>query len=169
MPAQGGRRGAVVERLARGNAAGLLYGGVVAAASVAVVSSHAERGLPVLVGVSGVLVTYWLAHVYVQALTDRLAGTGPGLTHHLRRAFRHESSVLVGGVPALVLFSVEVLLGVPVGTAGDVALWFSVLLLAAVGYLAAHSAGLRGRALAAETGVAALFGVAAVALKSLLH
>lgn len=158
-----------MSRLTSTNAAGLLYGGIVTAATIAVASAHSERGLLVLVAVGGALVTYWLAHVYVRALTDRLAAGGLRLPHHLRHAAGHESTVLLGGLPALVIFTVEVAIGIDVGTAGVVALWVSVFLLAGVGYLAAHAAGMRGRALAGETAVAGLFGVFAVLLKSLLH
>lgn len=168
-PGRAGRREAAVDRLAATNVAGLLYGGIVSAATIAVVAGHAQRGVAVVAAVAAVLFTYWLAHVYVRALSDRLTTPASALAHHLRRAFRHEATVLLGGLPALVLFTVEVLLGLQVGVAGSIALWFSVVLLGTVGYLAAHGAGLRGGALALETCVAALFGVAAVALKGLLH
>lgn len=161
--------GATVGRLRAVNVAGLLYGGIVCAATIAVASGHADRGGTVVGVVAGVLLTYWLAHVYVRALSDRVGTGSAALTHHVRRAFAHESTVLVGGIPALVVFSVEVLVGIDVEVAGDVALWFSVVLLAGIGYLAAHDAGLRGRALAGETALAGLFGVVAVLLKSLLH
>jgi hypothetical protein len=161
--------GATVGRLRAVNVAGLLYGGIVCAATIAVASGHADRGGTVVGVVAAVLLTYWLAHVYVRALADRVGAGSAGLTHHLRRAFAHESTVLLGGVPALVVFSVEVLVGIEVAAAGSVALWFSVVLLACIGYLAAYDAGLRGRSLAAETALAGLFGVVAVLLKSLLH
>ena len=48
-------------------------------------------------------------------------------------------------------------------------MYFSVVLLALVGYLGAHPAGLRGRAMLLEVGGAASFGVLIVIMKALLH
>ena len=50
-----------------------------------------------------------------------------------------------------------------------VAAYFSVVILAAVGYLGAHQAGLRGRAMLLEVAGAASFGVVIVIAKTFLH
>ena len=53
--------------------------------------------------------------------------------------------------------------------AANAAVYFSVAMLAAVGYLGAHKTGLTGRAALYETAGAASFGVLIVIAKSLLH
>jgi hypothetical protein len=77
--------------------------------------------------------------------------------------------VLKGGVPAIAVYAVSEVFGADVETAAIVAAYFSVVLLAAVGYLGAHQAGVRGRAMLLEVGGAASFGVVIVIAKSLLH
>ena len=87
----------------------------------------------------------------------------------LRTAAAHESSVLKGGVPAVVVYVVAELVGVDVDTAAALAVYFTVGLLAVVGYLGAHRAGASGRAMALEVAGAASFGVLIVLMKTLLH
>ena len=77
----------------------------------------------------------------------------------LRTASAHESSVLKGGAPAIVVYVVASLAGAEVDSAAAIAVYFTVFLLAGVGYLGAHQAGLRGRAMLLEVAGAASFGL----------
>jgi hypothetical protein len=163
------RRAAVAARLGAADAAGLLYGAVVTAAVLAVVSAHATGVGSVLASVVLVLGAYWLAHVYTRALSERLAHPNRGLGARIREAAVEEVAVLQGGLPALAAFVVATVLGAGPAAAGTLALWVSVALLAAVGYLAGHAAGVTGWGLVAETLTAALFGVLIVVLKAAMH
>ena len=87
----------------------------------------------------------------------------------LRTASAHESSVLKGGAPAILVYVVASLAGAEIDSAAAVAVYFTVFLLAGVGYLGAHQAGLRGRAVLLEVAGAASFGLLIVAAKTLLH
>jgi hypothetical protein len=159
----------VARRLGAADAASLLYGAVVTAAALAVTSTHLTRAGQVLTSVVLVLGTYWLAHVYTRALSVRLAEPGRGLGARIREAAVAEVGVLQGGLPALTAFALAILLGAGPVTAGKLALWLSVAMLAVIGHLAGHAAGVTGWALVAETTTAALFGVLIVVLEVALH
>lgn len=163
------RRAAVTTRLRAADAAGLLYGALVTAAVLAVVSAHSTRPGSVLASVGLVLLAYWLAHVYTRALSERLSDPGRRLGARIREAAKEEVAVLQGGLPAVAVFVLATLLGTDPAAAGTLALWFSVAMLAAVGYLAGHAAGVSGWELVAETLTAALFGVLIVVLKAAMH
>src|SRR6476620_10726347 len=109
----GARRGAdtmaetVRERAARliaqGNPAGLLYGAILAGAVMSATANHVPSTARVLVAAVFVLVVYWLADIYVRAFSEPFhAGRSP-LPRRLVAAARHESRVLLGGVPALAM------------------------------------------------------------------
>ncbi len=166
---QGSQRVRAASWLAHTDPAGLLYGAIVSAAVLATVSAHAEGSECVALATAVVLVVYWMAHVYIDALSRQFDGDSRHFLHRLRTSSAHETSVLKGGLPAIVVYLGADAAGLDIASAAAAAVYFSVVLLAAVGYLGAHQAGLRGRAVLLEVGGAASFGVLIVAAKALLH
>lgn len=149
--------------------AGLLYGAVVSAATLGVLASSHES-TRVAIGTAAVLFIYWSAHVYIHSFSKQLKGVHPGLfVRRTRESAREEVGVLVGGLPALVLYVVLVAAGIEPPTAGYISLFFVVVLLITVAYLGALRAGLPRRIALAEAAGAGSFGVAIVLMKALLH
>jgi len=146
----------------------LLYGAIVSAAVLAT-ATHAEGSERVAVITAVVLFIYWCGHVYINALSRQFEGDDRRLLHRLRAATAHEIGVLLGGLPAILVYVVAAATGADASSAATVAVYFSVVLLAGVGYLGAHRAGLRGRAMLLEIAGAAAFGVLIVTLKTFLH
>jgi hypothetical protein len=164
------RRSELAEWIANADPAGLLYGGIITASVLATVSAHAETKEHVAVATFGVLLLYWLAHVYVKTQTMQYDGDRRAIHHRIGEAARHESSVLKGGVPALVVYAAcAFVFHLPRGRAAFVALDFSVVFLVLVGYLGAHRAGMPGRQALIEAAGAGLLGALAVFAKVLLH
>ena len=166
---QGSQRVRAASWLAHTDPAGLLYGAIVSAAVLATVSAHAQGSEFVALATAVVLVVYWMAHVYIAALSSQFDGDNRHFLHRLRTSSGHETSVLKGGVPAILVYVGASLAGMDIASAAAAAVYFSVALLAAVGYLGAHQAGLRGRAVLLEVAGAASFGLLIVAAKALLH
>lgn len=164
------RRTVVAERIAGADPAGLLYGAIVTAAVLATVSAHAGAKQHVAVATFVVLFVYWMAHVYVATQAMQYRGDRRAVHHRLATAALHETSVLKGGVPAIVVYLAGgLLLGLDPSRAAVVALYFSVGFLMLAGYLGAHRAGMRTSQALLEAGVAGLLGVVAVLAKLLLH
>lgn len=163
------QRDSLSDRFARGGPADFLYGAVVAGFMLAVSSTHDASSEFVVVAVAGVLIVYWAAHVYVSAVGGRFRDTEHTVSERLRLATSEEVWVLLGGIPALAVYLVGRLFGADVPGAALLALWFTVLMLAVLGHLAAHRAGVRGWALTVETVIAGAFGLLIIGLKSLLH
>ena len=91
--------------------------------------------------------TYWLTHIYVDALHREFEGDQRNLFRRTLSSAGSESAILEGGVPAIVVFVAASLLGGDEVQAAKIAIWFTVGLLALVGYLAArHSGRTRGAA-----------------------
>ena len=155
--------------MAREDAAGLLYGAVVSGAVLAAVSAHGDDNAWVGLTTGGVLVVYWLADLYIHALSVRFEGDGRHLLLRLRRAAAHKSSVLKGGLPAIGVYLLAEALGAEPTSATFVALGFSVLLLVVAGYVGALQAGTTGRTALVEGCGAGLFGILIIVAKALLH
>ncbi|MFL6001394.1 MAG: hypothetical protein ACJ72P_01155 [Nocardioides sp.] len=149
--------------------AGLLYGAVVSAATLGVLAGSHES-TRVAVATLAVLLVYWSAHVYIHSFSKQLRGVHRGLfVQRTTESAREEVGVLLGGLPALVLYVVLVAVGVEPPTAGYIALFFVVVLLFTVGYLGAVRAGLTRRVALVEAAGAGSFGVVIVLMKALLH
>jgi len=147
----------------------MLYGAVVAASVLAVVSVHAPTGDRVVVITVVVALVYWLAHVYVDAVggrfVDRDHSTGARVLH----ALNDNWAVLIGATPPILVLLVARAFGADGETAAWVALWVTGGLLVAVGGIAAWRAGARGWPLVGEILVGGCFGVLVVGLKYALH
>jgi drug/metabolite transporter (DMT)-like permease len=159
----------VARRFARADPAGLLYGAIVSAAALATASIHNDDAARVATAAAVVLVVYWMADLYVHALSVRFDGDTRGLIHRLVSAAEHKASVLKGGVPGIVTYLGVYLLGVDSTPAAFTALGVSVVLLTVAGYLGARQAGTPARAAMIEGAGAGLLGVVIVVAKSLLH
>ncbi|GAA2744585.1 hypothetical protein GCM10009868_22800 [Terrabacter aerolatus] len=155
--------------IARRNPSGLLYGAIITGAVMSATAGHAPSTVRVVVASVFVLVVYWLADVYVRAFADQFDHGRSPLPRRLLLAARHESRVLLGGVPAVVLALVASILGAGTELAVDLALWLTVVELGAVGYLAARLVGADRRAAVGESLAAALLGLGMVLAKTLLH
>jgi hypothetical protein len=146
----------------------LLYGALVSAVVLATTSATVESGETVLIATALVSVTYWLAHVYADAVGGRFDDVDHSSHHRLRHALKNNTGVLLGSIPVLAVFFLGRLLGMTIADAAFLALWFTVAMLAAVAALAAHRAGVRGGELIAETLMAGAFGLLVIALKLIL-
>ncbi|MFB8229046.1 hypothetical protein [Cellulosimicrobium sp. NPDC055967] len=147
----------------------LLYGAIVAGFVMAVSSVHAPTGDRVVVATALVAVGYWLAHCYVDAVSGRFRDSGHSLWDRTLAALRLNVGVLLGAVPGIVVYLIAYALGLDVEDAALVAVWFTVLLLGVVGFLAAYRAGARGARLVGETLLAAAFAGVVIGVKYLLH
>ena len=143
----------------------ILYGALVSSVVLAATSASSQSGDIVLLASAVVSVTYWLAHVYADAVGGRFEDVDHSAGHRLRHALRNNTGVLVGSIPVLVVFAIGRLVGMDVYRAAFLALWFTVAMLASVAALAAHRAGVRGKALVGEVAIAAAFGLLVIVLK----
>ena len=146
----------------------MLYGALVSSVVLAATSAGAQTGELVALATALVSVTYWLAHVYADAIGGRFEDTDHSTHHRLRHALRNNTGVLLGSLPVLVVFILGRLIGLDVQDSAFLSLWFTVAMLAAVAAFAAHRAGVRGAALFGETALAAGFGLLVIALKLIL-
>lgn len=146
-----------------------LYGALVSGSILAVSSAKSSDGGAVLLATGLVNVTYWLAHVYVDAVGGRFHDQDHSTGHRLGHALRNSTGVLLGSLPAMAVFAICRLLGAGVATAAWTSLWFTVALLGYAGALAAFRAGARRWSLLGETAIALAFGVTVILLKIVLH
>jgi hypothetical protein len=163
-----GLRVAVARRLARAHPAGIMHGAVVMGAVFALIA-HEGSTARVGAGATAVLVVYWLTHAYTDALGHGLHGEQVHLARRLVRFGRRDAAIALGGLPAVVTFGLALLLGAGIAQAVSVVLWMTLVLLTAVGYLAAHVAGITGWRLVGETLFATLLGACMVMLNTFLH
>jgi hypothetical protein len=155
--------------LAEAHPAGLMHGAVVMGAVFAIASANGDGQGKLALVATVVLAIYWLTHAYTDALGRGIAGDRRHLTRRLLHCGRHQAPVVLGGLPTVLTFALASAAGAPFGMAVSLALWLTLALLAAVGYLSAHLAGVDGWRLVGETAFAALFGATMVALNTLLH
>ncbi len=159
----------MVKWLAAADPPGLLYGAIISATALATASLHDSGVSRVAVTTGVVLVIYWMADLYVHAISVRFDGDARGLVHRLVSAATHKASVLKGGLPAIVVYVVVHELGAQTTTAAYLALGFSVVLLTIMGYLGARQADTPTRAAVVEGLGAGALGIVIMVAKSLLH
>ncbi len=163
------RAAPLVQWLAAADPPGLMYGAIISATSLASASLH-DDGPTRVAGIAfGVVVIYWMADLYVHALSVRFDGDTRGLIHRLASAALHKASVIKGGLPAIVVYVLAHAAGLESTTAAYVALSFSVVELTVVGYLGARQAHTPRRPALIEGVGAGLLGVVIMVAKSLLH
>jgi hypothetical protein len=149
------------------NTSELIEGAVVVGALL-VVAAHGPGDSRVVATALAVLVIYWLTHAYAHALSETLSQR-KRLFGLLFRAIRHDSTILVGGLPALLVFIIALVFGTEFGTAVSAGLWATILFLTGVGFLAGYRIGLRGWRLGLEALLAGSAGAFMLLLKTLLH
>ena len=149
------------------NTSELIEGAVVVGALL-VVASHGSSDTRVVATALGVLAIYWLTHAYAHALSATLSQR-KRLFGLLFKAIRHDSTILAGGLPGLLVFAVALAFGTEFGTAISTGLWATILFLAGVGFVAGYRMGLRGWRLGLEALLAGSAGAFMLLLKTLLH
>ena len=149
------------------NTSELIEGAVVVGA-ILVVASHGSSDTRLVATALGVLAIYWLTHAYAHALSGTLSQR-KRLFGLLFKAIRHDSTILVGGFPALFVFAVALAFGAEFGSAVSAGLWATILFLTGVGFVAGYRIGLRGWPLGLEGLLAGSAGAFMLLLKTLLH
>lgn len=148
---------------------GLLYGTIVAAATLALGAGQGDSVAKMIDVMSATLIIYWLAHVYIETVSGRVPGTTVPLRRQVLAAGWRESSIMLGGLPALAtVLSLA---------AADISLWVDVLcalcvsvgMLVIGGFLVGRRASIRGWRLAGESLGAAAFGGLLALLLVWLH
>ena len=92
----------------------VLYGALVSSVVLAATSAGAQTGELVALATALVSVTYWLAHVYADAIGGRFEDTDHSTHHRLRHALKNNTGVLLGSLPVLVVFIIGRLIGLDV-------------------------------------------------------
>lgn len=148
---------------------GLLYGTIVAAATLTLGAGQGDTVSSMIDAMSATLIIYWLAHVYIETVSGRVPGTTVPLRRQVRAAARRESSIMLGGLPALAtvvsLAAAEVSLWIDVLCA----LGVSIVMLVIGGFLVGRRASIHGWRLAGESLGAAIFGGLLALLLVWLH
>ena len=151
------------------DAGGLLYGTIVSAAALAVGATTGDTVGGMFETMVSTLLIYWFAHIYVATVSARRPDSTVPLHRLIVTSARHEASILVGGLPAVL---VVVILSI-----AHVSLWVTVLsdlatiivVLVLDGLLAGLHAGVQGWKLGAEAAVAAILGGLIAGLLFSLH
>jgi hypothetical protein len=147
----------------------LLYGTIVSTAALAVGAGRGETAFGMDEVMVTTLIVYWLAHIYIKSVSERRPGSTTPLRRLLWHSARHESAILLGGVPTVALTTALALAQVSLWATVLAVLVTAIVVLVLEGALAGLKAGVRGWRLAAEAGSAAVMGVILAALLVSLH
>jgi hypothetical protein len=154
-----------------------IYGTIICA-SVLGAAHPATPVLRVAVAVLVTLLVYWLAERYAEVLGlvsspdhggPYERGTHQITAEHVRHVLGSGWGMIQASVTPLVVLLGSRLLGADSDTAVDIALGYTVVLLALLGFLAATRAGLTGWPRTLATSFATLLGLVVVILKASLH
>lgn len=151
------------------NAGAILYGAVLAAAAMTVVSVQPDRTGAIALSVVLMLVVYSLAHLYATVLGSRISRPGDRAWTRVRANLPHEAAVVEGGLPVLLCFTGLRVAGVGVAYAALAASWLTVALMAFIGYRIGRLSDATGLHLALEVTAAAGIGVLLIVLKTAHH
>jgi hypothetical protein len=158
--------GPAAERVGRRRAAGI-YGAIITAAILAAVGGHLPTA-PLVVSVLVTLVVYWLAEEYAELLGEQIAGGRLPSRVYIREALQATWPMVSASYLPLLALLVARVAGASANQAANVGLVAAVLLLTWHGWWAGRAAQLHGRQLLLATSVAALLGLAMIALKDLV-
>jgi hypothetical protein len=154
-----------------------IYGTIICA-SILGAAGPDTPSLQVAISVLVTLLVYWLAERYSEVLglassPDHAGpyeqGSNRITAAHMRQVTRSGWAMIQASVTPLVVLFVSRVLGADNGTAVNIALGYTVLLLASLGWLAANRAGLSGWPRALAAGFSTLLGLLVVILKASLH
>ena len=112
---------------------------------------------------------YWLAHLYTEVLAERISEPGISVWHRTIEAAGHETAILEGGLPVVACYAIVHVFGVNISDSALTALWFTVVLLAYIGYRIGRSLHASGIRMIFEVLGTAAFGILMIVLKSVLH
>ncbi|MEP6651596.1 MAG: hypothetical protein ABJA74_17035 [Lapillicoccus sp.] len=149
----------------QGSMALAMNGAIAAGLALAIGADAALGVLALVVAVLAELAVFFVAHAYVDVVGERYDHPEYGLFERISHGGRHAAVLLLGGLPALVVFGVERLAGIDDDGSATGAMVGLVLLLGGFGYVAARRVqSSRGRAVG-EGLVVALIGVGILTLK----
>jgi hypothetical protein len=150
----------------RRRAAGI-YGAIITAS----IMTAAGGRLPTLALALSVLVTlvvYWLAEEYAEVLGRQATGRHVPTWAHIRASLASRWPIVSASFVPLAVLVVARLAGASAFAAANVGVGAAVVLLTAHGWTAGRAAQLKGWQLTASTSIAAVLGLAMVALKNLV-
>ena len=149
-----------------------VYGTVLVSGMIVVAGSYGATSWEVFLSVFGTVVVFWAAHVYAGTIAGHGVSEDAGegsLWKALRRALRRSVGFLTSALPPSIVLLLGALQAVDDTVAIWVALWLGVVILAVLGYIVFA---LRGDSwpmrILGSLGTA-LFGVAMILLKALIH
>jgi hypothetical protein len=150
-----------------------VYGTVLVSGMIVVAGSYGATSMQVFLSVFGTVVVFWAAHVYAGTIAghgiSEDVGDDTSLLTAFRRALRRSVGFLTSALPPSVVLLLGALDAVDDKVAIWVALWLGVVILAVLGFIVFS---LRGdswpvRILGALG--TAVFGIAMILLKALIH
>jgi hypothetical protein len=145
-----------------------LYGTMVTASLFTLAGVHPGNYERLLALVVLTLAMYWLSHVYVRVVENRIGEPGRPFFELVWEALRHESPMFLGGVPAVITYLVFVIAGFS-SHAAIAAIWVSVAMLGFIGYRIGVRVGATGIRLVGEAVACSVFGLVLIGLKVFLH
>ncbi len=151
------------------NAAGLVYGTILAATLLSAESAVRLTYPRTMGAVLVALGAYWLSLSYARFTGERLEHGEHFDFPAFGRSARHELTVLLGaGVPVVALL-VSWIAGASLNTGVSIAVWASVAAIIAIEIVIGVRSGLTGRELVVQSALGALLGLLIVAIRVLLH
>jgi hypothetical protein len=151
------------------NPGGFIHGALVAGTTLAVATTADDTVRQTVAATIVVLVIYWATHSYTEALGERIADPHERPSVVVRHAAKQERSIFVGGLPGVATFVVASAAGADVASAGNIAMWATIVLLGSAGYAVGRRGGATGWLLAGEVATATLLGIFILVLKQALQ
>jgi uncharacterized membrane protein SirB2 len=146
-----------------------IYGTMAAGLALAIGADTGLANTAVIVAVLAELVGFFLIHVYADMLGEHISHPGTRIWKRFEHACLHDVLLLAGGIPVVVLFTLETVAGISTNLGADIALVLLIVLLGTFGAIAARRAYAAWPAALGEGLLAAVLGGLVLLLKLVLH
>lgn len=154
----------------RANVAGAIYGQVLVTSFVAALSevANVDAG-EIFTSLLVTMLVFWLAHVYADAVAQRLEREDPLTWREVWTIAKYEWPMLQAAAPALLALSLGWAGVLPTLTAVRLAIGLGVVALLAWGFVIARASRLSALATLGSVALNGVFGLGIVTLKLLVH
>ena len=164
------RIGVPERALAGANVAGAIYGQILVTSLVAALSEEEDLGAhDIFVGVLMTMLVFWLAHVYADAVARRLTRPEPLSLRETGDIARHEWPMVQSAAPALAALGLAWAGALSVRAGVELAIALGVGALFAWGLVIARRSRLSLAGTLGSMALSGAFGLAIVAMKTVVH